>query len=1048
MEINLNEQPDAQIQMSQSPPATPQLHRVQEEDKKIKLVQQSHHVVTSGPVLESGPTSPMLIVSSNPSELERNLDSRLSQPLPIFSTQIRSSHLRNEHSPLSSTWPKSAQSPRPPETRVRDEQNQEPTSQEPEEPELVLEERDMEVPTMTNLLVGTTRHLPDQKVANQRRKENYVNQTCPGAVEREVLPLSTPAASNPQISSGNLTETSSLLNCSLNSHLEHHGVSPCPNGNISSEERPSTSTRSYRRSIALLLIRRERLALEIQKLASAALKRRERSKRARSGLLPGVRHRGQSLSSTNTGNKSWRNMVTTSKGSLQPSVRRPMVKLSSSTKELEMKSGEVKPSYSLTTNISLPCTPPPCRTTGLNTIGDVEEEEESQEARRMKFASVSTGRQDAASPIRPASINMPVWDAATQVTEEQPVPSQSEVEVFGIRPKYLRYNLWSLDSDPKLTVAEWTQRARPLQGPSLSEFANTQACRTITDYPDLFKIVTPVKVAKLRALTASHPNRPFVESVLEGLTNGFWPWADTFSMEGYPITHDESRLLRLSPEKEEFLRQQIQHERDMDRLSASFGKDLLPGMYCMPLYVVPKPHTNSWRLVNDFSAGDFSLNSMVDRQYITGYPLDNLSHLGELLLRRKREKPGIKLVLWKSDVSEAYRICPMHKLWQIKQVVRVQDELSVDRVNVFGGSSSGPIFISVNALAAWVARYERLIESLVYVDDSFGVEEDGKMKFYAPYDQLFPAQQACLLELWDEIGFPHKLRKQIFGSELEVLGIVVDANLLTFSLSEESKDRLSKELLAWSVKGVRKRVKEWQQIAGWLNWVFNVFPLLRPSLNGVYDKLRGKGQEARVWANTTIREDLLWAKARLDESSGVRLFKSTMWEVDEATCVAETDACPLGFAFWYPSLGQGFATSTPRDTPSSQIIFYEALAVLSVLDDARLRFPSGSKIVVYCDNSVTVAMFNSLRALPDYNCILKAAVDILIQKDFQLRVLHIAGDQNSVAEALSRADFMKALHLHPGLTIKTFEPYLRIDRRQLPPRLQPPRQLPLGVVSC
>jgi hypothetical protein len=712
-----------------------------------------------------------------------------------------------------------------------------------------------------------------------------------------------------------------------------------------------------------------------------------------------------------------------------------------------MKSGEGKSFCSPTTNTSPRCTPPLYKTTASSIIEDAEGVEVDQEALRTKSASASTGNQVVGSQIQPVNTCIPVWDVASQDTGEPTVPDQSENGTFGVRPKYLRYNLWSLDSDPKLTAAAWTKSALPLQRPSLSEYANSHACRTITDYPDLFKVVTPINVSRLRSLTLAHPNRLFVESVLEGLTNGFWPWADT-TLEGYPATHDESRPLRLSPEKEEFLLNQIQHERDLDRISPSFGRDLLPGMYCMPSYVVPKPHANGWRLVNDFSAGRFSLNSMVDRREITGYPLDNLSHLGELLLRKKREKPGVKLVVWKSDVSEAYRICPMHKLWQIKQVIRVQGELSVDRVNVFGGSSSGPIFISVNSLAAWVARFERLIESLVYVDDSFGVEESGKMKFYAPYGQWFPAQQACLLELWDEIGFPHQLKKQIFGSILAVLGIEVDADLLTFSLPKESKDRLSEGLSAWSGQGVRKKVKEWLQIAGWMNWVFNVFPLLRPSLNGLYDKLRGKQQEARVWANTTIREDLQWAKARLDELSGVRLFKSMMWDVNEATCVAETDACPQGFAFWYPSLGQGFATTTPQDTPSTQIIFYEALAVLSVLDDARYRFPSGSKIVIYCDNSVTVAMFNSLRALPDYNCILKAAVDILLLKDFQLRVLHIAGERNTVADALSRADFMKALRLHPGLNIKTFEPYLRIDRRQLPPRLQPPRRLPLGVMSC
>ena len=273
---------------------------------------------------------------------------------------------------------------------------------------------------------------------------------------------------------------------------------------------------------------------------------------------------------------------------------------------------------------------------------------------------------------------------------------------------------------------------------------------------------------------------------------------------------------------------------------------------------------------------------------------------------------------------------------------------------------------------------------------------------------------------------------------MTVLGIEVDAETLTFSLPKESKDRLSEGLSAWSLQGVRKTVKEWQQVAGWMNWVFNVFPLLRPCLNGLYDKIKGKKQEARIWANTSIWEDLLWAKALLDESSGVRLFKSTTWEVNEATCIAETDVCPQGFAFWYPNLGQGFATTTPPDTPSSQIIFYEALAVLSVLDNARYRFRSGSKIIIYCDNSVTVAMFNSLQVLPEYNCILKAAVDILLQRDFQLRVLHISGEHNSVTDALSCADFMRALRLHPGLIIKTFEPYLCNDRRQLPPRLQPP----------
>ena len=121
---------------------------------------------------------------------------------------------------------------------------------------------------------------------------------------------------------------------------------------------------------------------------------------------------------------------------------------------------------------------------------------------------------------------------------------------------------------------------------------------------------------------------------------------------------------------------------------------------------------------------------------------------------------------------------------------------------MFGGSPSGSIFIAFNSLVAWVARFVRLVESLVYVDDSFGAEDGGQMELYSPYNQWYPVQKARLLNLWDELGIPHKQKKQLFGSRLSILGIEVDANSLTFSLSRESKDRLSEELSAWCQKGV------------------------------------------------------------------------------------------------------------------------------------------------------------------------------------------------------------------------------------------------------
>jgi hypothetical protein len=56
-----------------------------------------------------------------------------------------------------------------------------------------------------------------------------------------------------------------------------------------------------------------------------------------------------------------------------------------------------------------------------------------------------------------------------------------------------------------------------------------------------------------------------------------------------------------------------------------------------------------------------------------------------------------------------------------------------------------------------------------------------------------------------------------------------------------------------------------------------------------------------------------------------------------------------------------------------------------------------------------------------------------------MRVLHVSGTSNAVADALSRADFERAIDLVPGLKISAFEPWSWAPTKDGSLTFQPPR---------
>jgi len=357
----------------------------------------------------------------------------------------------------------------------------------------------------------------------------------------------------------------------------------------------------------------------------------------------------------------------------------------------------------------------------------------------------------------------------------------------------------------------------------------------------------------------------------------------------------------------------------------------------MPAHAVPKPNSSDLRMVTNHSAGPYSLNSMVDHNLVTGYPLDNMTHMGEMLRENYQLTEGsVPMFMWKSDIAEAYHLMPLHLLWQLKQVNTVDGLRYVDRNITFGNSSSAAIFISFNSLVAWIAKNICGIRHLTtYMDDSSGFGPQDDLLLYAPYSSSFPRDQTLLLQLWDDLSILHKPKKQVFGSSIPVIGIDIDPNCMTLSLSAQKRVDLCDTLLSWAIKPVNGtkshyQLRHWQQIAGWVNWAFNVFPLLRPCLNNFYTKLRGSHDLChKIWVNNVIRDDLAWAARHIEASDGIHLLRSSFWDPVSADLTAYCDTCPKGMGFWYPQSQLAFFSPTP-DLPGSGIFYFEALCVFLI----------------------------------------------------------------------------------------------------------------------
>lgn len=626
---------------------------------------------------------------------------------------------------------------------------------------------------------------------------------------------------------------------------------------------------------------------------------------------------------------------------------------------------------------------------------------------------------------------------------------------LSIAPRLLRSFHWpspSPSSPPPSPLLDSTLVAPPLPRPPESVVSDPVVRASLAATPHLFRIDTPINVDRLEYALRDHPNPLWAASIIVGLREGFWPAHSGAA----PAPPKKLSLSRCYPSAHEDRDVQVKNARDQvaeGLISPPLAHPPAGGVIS-PQFVVRREGSKP-RVVDDHRAS--GLNAGV------GYApavYDRVSDLVSLLRQvglLKSPLPGA--MLYKTDVSNAFKALPMAPEWQLRQIVAVsypganggkrrRVKYHVQHRAAFGSAASPYLWTSFMGAVHWViaSTVPSIPRPLSYMDDSYGLDRSLSLTPHGRAKQLrlVPTALAELLAVWDGLGIPWRWEKVDFGRAIVITGFLISLDEATITLPQPAIDKFAAEVDAFLAEPSREHpLRRWRQLAGWANWALTIRPFARPLLAPLFDKLvyptgtaRKDQPHVRVFINVPVRRALrafvreLATGAPLD----LRDLTLTRWQRADADVLVHTDAClqvdgrraasGLGFVVEFVKTGEKryFACRVPL---LAKIRYAEALAIASAVEWIVAQTGDLKRVLIRSDAATCVYAFNSGRAKNSPSCpmqlLLLFAFRLLRRRKVDFRVHHIRGAQNRTADDLSRLP-LPVLRRRYGASLSIFSP--------------------------
>lgn len=505
---------------------------------------------------------------------------------------------------------------------------------------------------------------------------------------------------------------------------------------------------------------------------------------------------------------------------------------------------------------------------------------------------------------------------------------------------------------------------------------------------------TPINVNNLERALSGHPDRSFVSTLCSTLKHGV-----DVGYSGSRVSRF-SRNLPTALEQPHVVTANLLKEVALGRVAGPFSTPPFPNFQVSPIGLVPKKHSDKFRTIFHLSfpkSGTTSINSSISKeeyslQYIT---IDNAIQ-GILSL-------GQGCYLAKTDIESAFRLIPLRPSDYELFGMYWEGSYYYDKVLPFGLRSAPFLFNKLSEAVEWILLNKCCISFVCHILDDFLIIEPAS-------DGPTPSQ-GCMLSLssmlltFRNLGIPIAVDKtQGPCTSLEFMGIILDSARLEARLPPDKVERIQTSL---SLFESRKSctLKELQALIGTLNFACRVVPPGRPFLQRMIELTRRVSQpHHHIKLSSGFFKDLSMWQDFISNWNGASFFLSTSW-VNSDSLHLHTDASgSLGFGGIFGSQwfhGQ-WRAHQKLGQPGISIAWQElfALVVACHLWGETFR---NKRILFFCDNRSVVDIVNSKRSrIPRVMDLVRHLTLLTLRYNFYLKVSHIEGKRNEIADSISR----------------------------------------------